>query len=131
MRQHEIKVGKIYSAKVSGQIVHVRVEAIREVDGWNGGGFRHRRKSTTHYDVTNLRTKRKLTFKSAAKFRPLVFQQVLTDESEMTQEEKDQMAEYDRQQRTADEDLDASEREDQPEEVEKNRSLNDLLNEDA
>lgn len=54
MKKNEIKVGGHYRAKVNGQLVTVRVDKIYE------GGF---------YDVTNLATGRKTTFRSAAKFR--------------------------------------------------------------
>ncbi len=61
MKKAEIKVGGHYIAKVSGRIVTVRVDAIREC-----GGYDHNRPV---YDVTNLTTGRKTTFRSAAKFR--------------------------------------------------------------
>jgi len=53
MRQHEIKVGGLYLAKVSGRITTVRVERIVH----------------PRFIVTNLSTRRRLTFYSAAKFR--------------------------------------------------------------
>jgi hypothetical protein len=62
MKQKEIKIGGKYLAKVSGQITTVRVEDIREV-------FDHRDKSSTRYDCVNLRTMRRITFRSAMKFR--------------------------------------------------------------
>ena len=62
MKKSEIQVGKRYVAKVSGKLTTVRVDAIRE-------RFDHKDKSTTVYDVTNLSTNRKTTFRSAAKFR--------------------------------------------------------------
>lgn len=61
MKKAEIKVGGLYKAKVSGNIVTVRVDRINERDGFNAG------KAT--FDVTNLTTGRKTTFRSAAKFR--------------------------------------------------------------
>lgn len=61
MKQAEIKVGHQYQAKVSGKIVVVRVDAIRETTRFG--------KDVMVYDVTNLCTGRALTFKSAAKFR--------------------------------------------------------------
>lgn len=64
MKKDEIVVGGKYLARVSGVITTVRVDRIREVDGW--------KKATTHYDVTNLRTGRQTTFHSAAKFRSVV-----------------------------------------------------------
>ena len=62
MKKNEIKVGGLYLAKVSGKITTVRVDAIRK-GGFTSGG------SQTAYDVTNLKTGRKTTFRSAAKFR--------------------------------------------------------------
>lgn len=62
MKKAEIKVGGMYLAKISGVIVTVRVNAIRD-------SIQARNKSVTVYDVTNLRTGRKTTFRSAAKFR--------------------------------------------------------------
>ena len=53
MKKSEIKVGGLYLAKVAGSVTTVRVDATR------GSG----------YNVTNLRTGRKTTFRSAAKFR--------------------------------------------------------------
>lgn len=61
MKQKQIEVGGRYVARVSGNFVTVRVDAIRESFS--------RDKSQTVYDVTNLKTKRKLTFRSAQKFR--------------------------------------------------------------
>ena len=72
MKKSEIKVGGLYRAKVSNNLVTVRVDAIREE------GSRVRPQSTaranysrinTYYDVTNLSTGRKTTFRSAMKFR--------------------------------------------------------------
>ena len=62
MKKAEIKQGGLYIAKVSGRITTVRVDTIRERSDWRGN-------TTTVYDVTNLKTGRKTTFKSAAKFR--------------------------------------------------------------
>jgi len=63
MKKNEIKVGGLYRAKVSGKLVTVRVDAIRVRDGYGT------MKDTTVYDITNLSTGRKTTFKSAVKFR--------------------------------------------------------------
>ncbi len=71
MKKNEIKVGGHYRAKVNGALTTVRVDAIRESARLNGpvrtGWLTPR--SVTIYSVTNLRTGRKLTFRSAAKFR--------------------------------------------------------------
>lgn len=67
MKKGEIKVGGLYLVKVSGQLTTVRVDAIRGI----GSRLNATRNylSTTRYDVTNLRTGRLTTFRSAAKFR--------------------------------------------------------------
>lgn len=60
MKAAEIKVGHVYTAKVSGKLTKVRVDTIR--DAWQG----YRGK---YYDVTNLTTGRRITFRSAQRFR--------------------------------------------------------------
>lgn len=62
MLAKHIKVGGLYLAKVSGRLTTVRVTAIRSC-AFDG---------RTVYDVTNLRTKRTTTFRSAQKFRTAV-----------------------------------------------------------
>jgi len=71
MKKADIEVGGHYIAKVSGNLVTVRVDAIgeterRKVDRYSG---QPKRNSHTYYEVTNLNTGRKLTFRSAQKFR--------------------------------------------------------------
>ncbi len=72
MKANEIQIGGRYTAKVSGNLTTVRVDAIRdyfaEVFGRVG-------RNEKRYDVTNLTTGRRITFRSAAKFRS----RVLTD----------------------------------------------------
>ena len=63
MKKAEIKKGGLYTARVNGRYVTVRVDDIRVRSGYGSV------KDTTVYDVTNLTTKRKTTFRSAAKFR--------------------------------------------------------------
>lgn len=63
MKKAEIKKGGLYTARVSGRFVTVRVDAIRARAGY--GSI----KDATVYDVTNLATGRRTTFRSAAKFR--------------------------------------------------------------
>jgi hypothetical protein len=58
MRASEIQIGGRYLAKVSGRIVVVRVDQIR--DGLNG---------RKRYDVTNTATGRTTSFRSALRFR--------------------------------------------------------------
>lgn len=68
MLKDEIVVGGLYTAKISNKLTTVRVDNIRE-DGLRmrlGGRSTGR---ATYYDVTNTRTGRKTTFRSAAKFR--------------------------------------------------------------
>ena len=62
MKRFEIQVGGRYTARVSGKLVTVRVDRIH-------GYTDHKYRTTTAFDVTNLDTGRKLTFRSAAKFR--------------------------------------------------------------
>lgn len=74
MKAKEIKVGGRYVAKVSNKLVTVRVDAIREVAGHVSAGSylgwtQRRVADKVVYDVTNLTTGRKTTFRSAAKFR--------------------------------------------------------------
>lgn len=57
MKKSEIKVGGHYVAKVSGKLATVRVDDMCTVPG------------ETRFDVTNLATGRKTTFRSAQKFR--------------------------------------------------------------
>ena len=63
MKAKDIKIGSVYAAKVSGMIVPVRVDGVREVFPFN------KPNGINVYDVTNLVTKRRTTFKSAAKLR--------------------------------------------------------------
>lgn len=83
MKKHEIQVGGIYTAKVSGRLTTVRVDAIREYDPSFGGSFR-RSNTQTRYDVTNLATGRRTTFRSAAKFRSPAKQPKQTNVEEVT-----------------------------------------------
>lgn len=62
MKKNQIKVGGIYIAKVAGKLTTVRVDAIREVTEYND-------REGTRYDVTNLATNRRTSFRSAMKFR--------------------------------------------------------------
>jgi hypothetical protein len=67
MLKAQIKVGGYYLAKVNNQVVRVRVDAIREVEGYGNRYFAT--KSGTRYEVTNTKTGRHTTFRSASKFR--------------------------------------------------------------
>lgn len=73
MKASEIEKGGKYIAKVSGVLTTVRVDEIREVTTYCGSCNRpYGRGERTVYDVTNLKTGRRTTFKSAAKFRRAV-----------------------------------------------------------
>jgi hypothetical protein len=66
MKASQIEVGGRYHAKVGGRVVTVRVDAIRETSSYRA----HRPYTpATHYDVTNLATGRRTTFRSPQKFR--------------------------------------------------------------
>ena len=67
MRKSEIQVGGEYTARVSGRFVTVRVLQTTESVSLSG-----KRRET--YCVLNLATGRKLMFKSAAKFRAKLIQ---------------------------------------------------------
>ena len=71
MKANEIEKGGKYIAKVSGNLTTVRVDEIREVikRGWNSYAAAPTYRDAVVYDVTNLTTGRRTTFKSAAKFR--------------------------------------------------------------
>ena len=70
MKENEIRVGGLYLAKVSGAVTTVRVDAIRNAPRYSAGNYgTYHTRDTTVYDITNLRTGRKTTFRSAAKFR--------------------------------------------------------------
>lgn len=62
MKKEDVKVGGKYKMKVSGRIVPVRVENIREMSGFRG-------RTQTVYDCTNLATGRACKAHSAQKFR--------------------------------------------------------------
>jgi len=64
MKQTEIKKNGLYVAKVSGNLVTVRVDGIEQMSFYND-----KIRDRTRYHVTNLKTGRKTIFRSAAKFR--------------------------------------------------------------
>ncbi len=64
MKAKEIVVGGKYVARISGKLTTVRVDQIRA-----RGPIGRVARETIVYDVTNLSTGRKTTFRSAAKFR--------------------------------------------------------------
>lgn len=54
MTKKEVKVGKTYVVKISGQLVHVRLDRESPYGGWEG---------------TNLKTGRTVRIRTAAKLR--------------------------------------------------------------
>lgn len=65
MKAADIKIQGIYEAKVNGKLVPVRVNRISTNAMRSAGSIQDR----TTYGVTNLKTGRTTTFRSAAKFR--------------------------------------------------------------
>ena len=64
MLERQVKVGGHYVATVSGVKTVVRLDAVREVSGYGP-----RSRNTKRFDVTNLVTSRRTSFRSAAKFQ--------------------------------------------------------------
>lgn len=83
MKKNEIVKGRVYLAKVNSKLTSVRVDAIRET-GKHGTGLRSSNTQTV-YDVTNLTTGRRTTFRSAQKFR----EEVLPKKAENARPELD------------------------------------------
>jgi hypothetical protein len=65
MKQNEIQIDKLYVAKVNGKLTKVKVNTIR-VHAKTAYS-----QSRTIYDVTNIKTGRSTSFRSASKFRAL------------------------------------------------------------
>jgi hypothetical protein len=63
-KQNQLKVGQTYLAKVSGKMVTVSLDNIDSLT--------IRGRTRQMFYITNLRTGRKLVFKSATKFRSIV-----------------------------------------------------------
>lgn len=79
MKQSELKVGEHYLAKVSNKTTIVRLDAIREIEVLTGACSSSKRRTVKRFDVTNMRTERKATFRSAIRFhKPLNAEQVAT-----------------------------------------------------
>jgi len=57
MKKNEIKVGKVYAAKVTGKVVPVRIDRVNPKGGW---------------DATNAQTKRPVRIKSVQRLRSQV-----------------------------------------------------------
>ena len=87
MLKNQIVVGGHYVAKVGTSITTVRVDAIREVTVPRRGYYSSSAPKTSDkivYDVTNLRTGRKTTFRSAMKFRSVAKPTVVTSRETIT-----------------------------------------------
>lgn len=54
MKKAQVQLGEVYAAKVSGRVVPVHLVAVSQYGGW---------------DAINLKTKRSVRIKSAAKLR--------------------------------------------------------------
>ena len=93
MRKSEIKVGGHYLAKVSGKVVTVRVDAIREVECWVGLASSGKKAMQPRFDVTNLTTGRKTTFRSAAKFRGIALNEEQAKAKKVIDQINDDLAE--------------------------------------
>lgn len=65
MKAKDVKAGRVYEARVGGNLVPVRLDKVREVTKYRGHGVT----DGSAFDVTNLKTGRKTTFRSAAKLR--------------------------------------------------------------
>lgn len=73
MKAQEIVIGNLYIAKVSGARTILKVEEITDTGGYMG------RPSRRVYRCTNMRTKRTIEVRSAARFRykvPKVYDKV-------------------------------------------------------
>lgn len=84
MLKAQVKVGETYWAKVSGNLVQVRVEEIVETEqrSYTGRTFGTKVtfKAQTRYRCTNLKTHREIMVKSATRLRANKFQPHSTGE---------------------------------------------------
>ncbi len=80
MLQHEIKQHSVYTAKVSGEIVPLRVDLItkRPVYQYSRDPGKGKTINRVQYDCTNLVTQRKITVKSAQRFRHPASERIMT-----------------------------------------------------
>lgn len=67
-RQSEVEIGHVWSAKISGRLVHVRVDKVHKPDNWSGP-YSHNTRYKTKYSLTNLKTGRKVGPYAATKLR--------------------------------------------------------------
>lgn len=68
MKQSDVVIGSTYLARVSGNLVSVRVDRVRKLGGTEGTGY-YTRKWSTDYSCTNLATGRTV-IKTASALRP-------------------------------------------------------------
>lgn len=78
MKHKDIRVGGLYQARVGANITIVRVDAIREV-------FHRSQNGTYVYDVVNLKTKRRVTFRSCQRFRREAVPMVVNRDNDTTE----------------------------------------------
>lgn len=86
MKAKDVQVGEVYTAKVSGFLVPVRV--LRERESFSSWSAAHCR---THYVVSNLVTGRETTFRSAAKLRRHVPADKVTEMISLAKRHRDAM----------------------------------------
>ena len=78
MKKNEVKIGDVYTAKVTNKVVQVRIDAESRYGGW---------------DATNLSTKKKIRIKSPAKLRSVVGGQASATATNKSKGEKKAKAE--------------------------------------
>ena len=70
MKRSEVEVGKVYTAKVSGKLVPVRIERDRGTRGIRGVGWGMREAERHNgWDAVNLFTHRQIHIATAARLR--------------------------------------------------------------
>ena len=75
MELSQIQKGHIYATKVSNRVVPVRVDRIRETTKYQYSSFGPGRNvNCTVFECTNLTTQRRITVRSAQRFRYLLNQ---------------------------------------------------------
>ncbi len=143
MKKADISIGSTYLAKVSGRVVPVKINSVSDYGGWYAtntitgkeirikSAQRLRKQVVSRSEPLN-KDRVHLPERSPASIRLEKSLGELADEAhrcKITPEEHDQQfnailaAEEDARNRTPDSELDPSELEDQPEEVERNRML--------
>lgn len=78
-KKSEVKEGQVWTARINGRVVQVRVDSIEYHEGYKPQGLysgRPTRPGHTTYHVTSLVTGRQTSFRSATKFRQLIKEEV-------------------------------------------------------